>query len=515
MDFLTKFKRQVAVRSFIYMILPMLAALVVWYVSSEILNVSILLSAIFSLTSGLIFALLGTIILVDRTTKPLGVLESIITYTAHSERSTHPEPIESLKIGRELITAQSLQIYDLASSQQPEAQTTTPNQVNASPLSGTKNTLLDGVPLPVIGMDSNQNVTLMNKAAGDYLGLLATNQIGKSINDTLKLFFQEDETLNTWLDKTKSSAVTATRSWDSVRHVIDDDNYKQFDMAVSFSSGNQSGTETMIAIFDHTVRYSQEDKDISFVALAVHELRTPLTIMRGYIEVFEDELGDTLPPELADFMHKMHASSERLTAFVSNILNVARLEENQLSLKLKSENWKEIIQSAVEDLQLRARVHNIELELTVAENLPQVAVDRISMHEVINNLIDNAIKYSGASKRIVINSQANSQGLIETSIQDFGIGIPESVINQLFQKYHRSHRSSTQISGTGLGLYLCKALVSAHGGNIWVRSKEGQGSIFTFTIIPYDQISKEQAAGEDGIIRGAHGWIKNHSLYRN
>jgi signal transduction histidine kinase len=166
-------------------------------------------------------------------------------------------------------------------------------------------------------------------------------------------------------------------------------------------------------------------------------------------------------------------------------------------------------------LQLRARVHNIELELTVAENLPQVAVDRISMHEVINNLIDNAIKYSGASKRIVINSQANSQGLIETSIQDFGIGIPESVINQLFQKYHRSHRSSTQISGTGLGLYLCKALVSAHGGNIWVRSKEGQGSIFTFTIIPYDQISKEQAAGEDGIIRGAHGWIKNHSLYRN
>jgi signal transduction histidine kinase len=95
------------------------------------------------------------------------------------------------------------------------------------------------------------------------------------------------------------------------------------------------------------------------------------------------------------------------------------------------------------------------------------------------------------------------------------MGIPESVMSQLFQKYHRSHRSSAQIGGTGLGLFLSKALINAHGGNIWVRSKEGEGSIFTFTLLPFDQISSEQVAGEDGIIRGAHGWIKNHSLYRN
>jgi signal transduction histidine kinase len=105
--------------------------------------------------------------------------------------------------------------------------------------------------------------------------------------------------------------------------------------------------------------------------------------------------------------------------------------------------------------------------------------------------------------------------MIETSIQDFGIGIPTSVMPELFRKFHRSHKSKVQVGGTGLGLYLSKALITAHGGNIWVRSKEGEGSTFSFTILPYDKVKDEQLAGEDGIIRGAHGWIKNHSLYRN
>ncbi len=515
MDFLTKFKQQVAVRSFISILIPMLLTLGVWFASFEILHLNLYVALSVTILVGIISCLVSTYTLVESTTRPMTVLESVISYASNSEQATQPEQVESLRVGRELVTAQSLQIYDLASSIQTDPIIKSKSQINASALSGTKNSLLDGVPLPIIGIDSNQNVTLTNKAAGDYLDKSATAMIGKSINDTLDLYFQDDETLNTWLEKTKHSSVTALHSWDSVRHVIDDDNYKQFDMAVSFSSGNQSGTETMIALFDHTDKYSKDVNEVSFVSLAVHELRTPLTIMRGYIEVFEDELGDTLTPELADFMHKMHASSERLTAFVSNILNVARLEENQLTLKLKSEDWKEVITSAVEDLQLRASVHGITLELNVAPSLPPAAADRISMHEILNNLIDNAIKYSGTSKRIVINSQMNSQGLIETSVQDFGLGIPEFVINQLFQKYHRSHRNSTQINGTGLGLYLCKALVTAQGGNIWVRSKEGEGSVFSFTTLPFDQISKEQAAGEDGIIRGAHGWIKNHSLYRN
>jgi signal transduction histidine kinase len=211
----------------------------------------------------------------------------------------------------------------------------------------------------------------------------------------------------------------------------------------------------------------------------------------------------------------MHASAQQLAAFVTNILNVARVEENQLTLVLRSENWPEILKSAVADLQLRASVHGKTLDLQIADNIPPIAADRISIHEVINNLVDNAIKYSGKSEKITIKTYVNSEGLVETIVQDYGIGIPTAVLGNLFQKFHRSHKSSIQVVGSGLGLYLSKALVRAHGGNIWVNSKEGEGSTFTFTLIPFDQLSAEQVAGEDGIIRGAHGWIKNHSLYRN
>jgi signal transduction histidine kinase len=82
-------------------------------------------------------------------------------------------------------------------------------------------------------------------------------------------------------------------------------------------------------------------------------------------------------------------------------------------------------------------------------------------------------------------------------------------------KFYRDHRNRAQIGGTGLGLYLSKAIIDAHGGNLWVRSKEGQGSTFGFTLIPYSQLTEElRKTGNTEIVRSAHGWVKNHSLYR-
>ena len=85
----------------------------------------------------------------------------------------------------------------------------------------------------------------------------------------------------------------------------------------------------------------------------------------------------------------------------------------------------------------------------------------------------------------------------------------------LFTKFYRDHRNRSQIGGTGLGLYLSKAIISAHGGNIWVRSEQGKGSTFGFTILPYAQLAAELKNSDNKeIVRGAHGWIKNHSMYR-
>ena len=516
MDYLTKFKRQVAVRSFFGIILPLIITALTWIVVSKLFDDSVVIVGSITTLISAISILIATKIMVGVNTAPVDMIESIISYATHNDQDAQQPNTNKIRLGRELITAQSHQIYELATLANNSIESSS-SESTATGHSTTQSgeVILNALAIPIFGIDSNQIVTMVNNAGASYLDMQHSDIIGKPIYDSLNLSFQGEESYADWLSGVKSSSITATRSWNRVRHVIDADSSKQFDMVASFSSGNQSGIESMLALFDKTDHYHKDDQEVSFVALAVHELRTPLTIMRGYIEVFEDELGPTLNPELTEFMHKMHASAQQLGAFVSNILNVARVEEDQLALKLRSENWADILKKAVDDLELRAQVHGKHIELQIADDMPPVAADRISMHEVINNLVDNAIKYGGVSDKIIINSVINTNGLVETSVQDFGMGIPESVMPQLFQKFHRSHKSSVQIGGTGLGLFLCKALVTAHDGNIWVRSKEGEGSTFTFTLLPYDQISSEQVEGEDGIIRGAHGWIKNHSLYRN
>lgn len=202
-------------------------------------------------------------------------------------------------------------------------------------------------------------------------------------------------------------------------------------------------------------------------------------------------------------------------AFVNNILNVARVDDDQLELQLDEQNWPEVLKSAIESLSLRAKVRDITLHCRIATDLPTVGIDRLSIYEVINNLIDNAIKYSGTSKTIEIDAHITKEGLVETTVQDFGLGISSNIMPNLFTKFYRDHRNRAQVGGTGLGLYLSKAIITAHGGNMWVRSKEGEGSTFGFTLVPYAQLTEElKKTGNQEITRGAHGWIKNHSLYR-
>lgn len=515
MDYIHTFKKRVFNRLFIWFFFGNVIVVAVGYVGIVYLKQdNIFLYGVIFFVS-IIYNLIVSQILSTAIVKPIDTISQTVSYVSNNNRDAIQPDQENVKIARELIHSISMEIYNLAastSSVSNEPTTTTGEQDDSE--QRIAHQFIDLIGIPIVGLDQNQSITKINKAASDYVGLTSEQMIGKPVYDVFKLSFQSDENLDSWIQTSKTNTVTAVRSWDRVRHAINQDESKQFDLVARFSSDSSSGTETTLALYDRTHRYNQDDKEITFVALAVHELRTPLTVMRGYIEVFEDELGPTLEPEMADFMHKMHASAQQLAAFVSNILNVARVEENQLELRLRSVDLPAILNAAVTDLELRASVYDKHIELKVADNIPAVAGERVSIHEIINNLVDNAIKYSGSGNKILISCQVNDQGFVEVSVQDFGIGIPQAVIGELFQKFHRSHKSKVQVGGTGLGLYLCKALVRAHGGNIWVRSKEGEGSIFSFTLVPFDQLTAEQVSGEDGIIRGAHGWIKNHSLYR-
>jgi signal transduction histidine kinase len=212
----------------------------------------------------------------------------------------------------------------------------------------------------------------------------------------------------------------------------------------------------------------------------------------------------------------MTVNAEMLSLYVNNILNVARLDQQELKLHVVKADWREIMKEAYAELFLRAQARGRVLKLEMPQSISPVAVDRVSVLEVINNLVDNAIKYSDEGGEIIIEIKEHD-GQIATTVQDFGIGIPSGVIGNLFKKFYRSHRTRRGVSGTGLGLYLSKAIVDAHGGNIWVRSKEGQGSTFGFDLPTYDTVADTLKAGDnqgDSIKRSSQGWIKNHAMTR-
>lgn len=511
MDHLEQVRRQVRLYLFGLIMAGNALVIGVAYVLSEVLGLPGILVAILSLVSAGGVAVAIMFAASRYVLQPLQAVWQAIVHLNPSEQGIGTPQLEQLSLGRELVANLTAQIYQLASSaEHAVSQTTTlPNDLS-------QNFIAQRLPLPLIVLDANETIVFTNEAAAQYIGKPASEIHGKNVYMVLDMSFPSDDTFDTWLKESKSKKATASESWERVRlNVRDDHPTRLFDLAAYYNRENPQKVETMLVLFDHTKQYSQDDQAISFIALSVHELRTPLTLLRGYIEVFEDELGQDADPELQSFMLKMRSQAEQLTAFVNNILNVARVDDDQLELHLQEEDWATVLKSAIEMMSLRAKVRGITLQCQIAANLPKVGVDRLSVREVVNNLIDNAIKYSDKSKTVAIKTYLNKDGVVETIVQDFGLGISSSILPNLFTKFYRDHRNRAQIGGTGLGLYLSKAIVTAHGGNLWVRSKEGEGSVFGFTIIPYAQMTAEmKKGGNQEITRGAHGWIKNHSLYR-
>jgi signal transduction histidine kinase len=440
--------------------------------------------------------------------KPTDYLaKSILTVTNAENAIDPPNPDKLDKPSKEFIASLMQKVYGFNSSISQK------NDDEHSDLSYYQ-AITNLYPLPIIAINTEQHIGFMNDSALSYLELKAEDIADKPLYDVFNISFTSTETLEKWLKSIAGNTVNATETWQRVKLTLADNSAKKFDLVAHYSQNNSNGLEVVLAIYDRTQLYERDDRDLTFVALAVHELRTPVTILRGYIELFSEELEPKLDAEQKSFMHNMSASAQQLTSFVSNILNVARIEENALNLNLKEENWNDVLGQVCKDMELRAKVHGKKLIIKIEPDLPTVAADRVSVYEVVANIIENAIKYTHTDEEIIIDSHLKD-GLIETTVTDKGVGIPSNVVGHVFDKFYRSHSSKNSVGGTGLGLFLSKAIVEAHGGQIWVKSKEKEGSTFGFTIQPYVNLADELNNSENGeIVRGAHGWIKNHSLYR-
>ena len=266
--------------------------------------------------------------------KPLEAITQAVLHVAPETNGPAPET-DKLAIGREYVSSLAYQIYQVASLQ--DNKDLAEHRREATQASN----ILTHLPLPVYVFNKEQVVTFASEAGISYVAAPSTTLLGKPLFDAVDLEFQSDFTLESWIRDCAAHKATDTAYWRRVRvHVKDEQNTsRQCDLAGYYNRDNPAGIEFIITMFDHTEGYNKDESDMNYIALAVHELRTPLTIMRGYVEALGEELAGKLGAEQEVFVTRMMASAKQLTAFVNNILNVARINENQLTVKLADENW--------------------------------------------------------------------------------------------------------------------------------------------------------------------------------
>lgn len=227
-----------------------------------------------------------------------------------------------------------------------------------------------------------------------------------------------------------------------------------------------------------------EDMKLDFVSIAAHELRTPITSLRGYLSLVLDSYGAKMEADESTMLMRANISALRLSNLIDNLLSVSKIERGRITIHMKSIDWLKNVKQVISDISFQAKDKNIEITLVEPETkLPEVNVDILLIDEVLSNLISNAINYTKPGGKIAI-SFDNKDNSVITHIQDTGDGIAKEAIPHLFTKFYRAAQPLEQGSkGTGLGLYISKSIIEMHSGKIWVESKVGEGSTFSFSVL--------------------------------
>lgn len=240
------------------------------------------------------------------------------------------------------------------------------------------------------------------------------------------------------------------------------------------------------------LRHLDEVKD-EFMSMASHQLRTPLTSIKGYLSmVIEGDVGKVSPQQKL-LLEEAFNSSERMVRLIADFLNVSRLQTGKFVIEKNPVNIVSVIKGEVESLKLIAATHQLKLHFATKEKELILPLDEAKIRQVVMNFVDNAIYYSRQSSTIQINLEKTDDKAVFTVI-DTGIGVPAEEQAMLFNKFFRAKNARQQRpDGTGVGLYLAKKVITAHGGKMIFSSVEGEGSTFGFSLPTVDLDARRQA----------------------
>ena len=366
-----------------------------------------------------------------------------------------------------------------------------------------KDNILSVMPVGVIILNNNLDIVYNNSLA----------PIKPVFNrPTIQLDFSNSSiSLHDWIIKMQAEEIYGENIWAHIANVPPNsiEDRRIYDVIAKYQRDSIGGMDISIITVDRTDKYTSDESSMDTLTLAAHELRGPITTMRGYIDILRDKLDRNNSKKVLD---SIDVSAQKLSAYINNILNASRYDHNSLRFRPQEITLYNILDDVKDDLALRATTAQRQLNWNIPSNLPSIFADRSLIDEVINNFVDNAIKYTKSNGKITITAQVE-ENFLAISVHDNGIGITPTAMQNLFSKFYRSGRSKQAVGGSGLGLYISRAIIKQHNGFIVVESNEGKGTTFTAWLPLYvpgqDKISDTPLAQPTSFRSAA--MLRNHN----
>ena len=325
--------------------------------------------------------------------------------------------------------------------------------------------VLDYVADGVFLVDAEGVLQLWNPAAVAITGIPAEEVLGRPVEEVIPRWEALAQAL------TIGSAPAASTGPPTTLPV----EFRDRELWLSIA-GVRSADGTVYAFRDRTEEQRLEELKADFIATVSHELRTPIAAVHGAAKTLEREDVDFTDDLRGRLLSVISDQSERLAHLVNNILLTSQVDVDRLVLASEQVDVSDVARRVIE----AARTHapdEVSIELVAPPELAPVSTDRDKLRQVLANLVGNAVKYSQGTNRVEVRLEPRRDH-IRIGVRDEGVGIPSDEQERIFEKFHRVPSVTGAVSGTGLGLYICRELVRRMGGRIWIESSEGIGSTF-------------------------------------
>ncbi|KGK85784.1 HAMP domain-containing histidine kinase [Clostridium sp. HMP27] len=335
-------------------------------------------------------------------------------------------------------------------------------------------TIVKSISDPLIVLDTNFKVMVLNKACEKFFNIKEDKAIGKHFLEVIRYGELFDYIWETY----EGNEETTPR----IMTIKNDNKEYYFNITLSVIKNGLSNINGIIVFLQDVTELKELEKmKNDFVSSASHEFKTPLTsLMMGASLLMEKNMG-VINDKQQEIVKTIQEDADKLLNLVNNLLKLSTMEYDKSLFKLKEENIEDIINNSVKDFYKLAESKNIEIYLDIEKKLPKVMVDFEKLTWVINNLLNNAVKFTTSGDQIYISSYKNHSKIF-VSIKDTGIGISEEYLDKIFDKFVQVKGQDSSNSGTGLGLAISKQIVEVHSGEIWCESELGKGSNFIFTL---------------------------------